>query len=240
MYSLLEYRISLSPSPIPIERLLVNFVCEVPLPPPGRIQVQLTVGDALLRLQRPSANELPMLDVPLDRLFMCLDIDRVIMLLNALLCEEKVLLHSTRLALLVQIGESLLSLMFPFMWQHVYIPLLPQKLADFAQAPTPFLMGMHSADAAELGSLPGVVVVDLDHNVVNTPHPLPALPARAEKKLKQALRENANVFEPHNPELINADCAFDMAPPPCDVKGDERTKPQFKYVNTSQYFDMLL
>ncbi|CAN0375417.1 unnamed protein product, partial [Discosporangium mesarthrocarpum] len=31
------YRISLSEAPLPIERYISNFVCEVPLPPQGQV-----------------------------------------------------------------------------------------------------------------------------------------------------------------------------------------------------------
>ncbi|CAN0266561.1 unnamed protein product, partial [Ectocarpus fasciculatus] len=33
------YRIGLSEAPLPIERYISNFVCEVPLPPQGQVRV---------------------------------------------------------------------------------------------------------------------------------------------------------------------------------------------------------
>jgi hypothetical protein len=32
------YRISISSAPLPIERYIANFVCEVPLPPQGQVR----------------------------------------------------------------------------------------------------------------------------------------------------------------------------------------------------------
>ena len=34
------------------------------------------------------------------------------------------------------------AILFPFTWQHVYIPILPARLLDILQAPVPFLMGI--------------------------------------------------------------------------------------------------
>lgn len=57
------YRITLSDSPMPVERYIANFVSEIPLPPPGQIQVQLTLPDRSLIIARPPRNDLPLVDV---------------------------------------------------------------------------------------------------------------------------------------------------------------------------------
>lgn len=41
-------------------------------------------------------------------------------------------------------AESITTLMFPFQWQHVYVPILPASLLHFLDAPVPYLMGLHS------------------------------------------------------------------------------------------------
>lgn len=39
------------------------------------------------------------------------------------------------------VGEGITSLLFPFAWPHVYVPILPASLHHFLDAPVPFLMG---------------------------------------------------------------------------------------------------
>lgn len=41
-------------------------------------------------------------------------------------------------------AESVTALMFPFQWQHVYVPILPASLLHFLDAPVPYLMGLQS------------------------------------------------------------------------------------------------
>ena len=41
------------------------------------------------------------------------------------------------------VAESLTGLVFPFSWQHVYVPILPASLTHFLDAPVPFIMGLH-------------------------------------------------------------------------------------------------
>ena len=62
--------------------------------------------------------------------------------------------------------------MYPFQWEHVYIPLLPLTLLDYLQAPVPFLMGIHTSSlTTKTGAdiFASCIVVHLDKNQVITP-----------------------------------------------------------------------
>lgn len=45
---------------------------------------------------------------------------------------------------LMTVAEGITTLLFPFQWQHVYVPILPASLQHFLDAPVPYLMGLHS------------------------------------------------------------------------------------------------
>jgi hypothetical protein len=38
--------------------------------------------------------------------------------------------------------ESVLCLLYPFQWAHVYVPILPPMLENFLDAPVPYIMGL--------------------------------------------------------------------------------------------------
>ena len=44
---------------------------------------------------------------------------------------------------LMLVAEGVSALMFPFSWQHVYVPILPASMMHFLDAPVPFVMGLH-------------------------------------------------------------------------------------------------
>ena len=44
---------------------------------------------------------------------------------------------------LMLVAESLSMLIFPFSWQHVYVPILPASMQHFLDAPVPYIMGLH-------------------------------------------------------------------------------------------------
>lgn len=57
-------------------------------------------------------------------------------MLECLLLERKVVLLSSQYSLLTPVVETFLLLMYPFRWQHVYIPLLPEvRSRDRAMPP---------------------------------------------------------------------------------------------------------
>lgn len=61
-------------------------------------------------------------------------VQAVLAVVTCLAWERRVVMFSRRLWLLAEAGEALLALLFPFSWQHVYIPVLPHSLAaDYIQ-----------------------------------------------------------------------------------------------------------
>ncbi|ETV98542.1 hypothetical protein, variant [Aphanomyces invadans] len=216
------YRLSLSEAPLPLERYVANFTAEIPVPPPGRVQVQLTLPECTVLVSRPPTNQLPHADVNFRPLFQMLDLNNVLTVFTCLLLEQKarepVALCSKHLSVLTPIAEALQSLLFPLYWQGAYIPILPSSLLDIIDAPVPFLVGVHSKYLAtsSRSCATDVFFVDLDHNRILPPSNdvgqesvLPKLPDREAGKLRSKLQEVANVFDPFAPEIDKADLAFD-------------------------------
>uniref|UniRef100_A0A7S1TYQ9 UDENN domain-containing protein n=1 Tax=Phaeomonas parva TaxID=124430 RepID=A0A7S1TYQ9_9STRA len=145
------YRVSLSPTPVPLEAYIGSFCHEVPLPPPGRTLVQVAIADQTISFHTPPENA-PMSwsALPYAPLFECLRPADIICLFTCLLLEKHVVLISSQQFLLSTASEAVTSLLFPLRWSHVYIPILPAPLFGVLHAPMPFLIGMHT-DAIEYG-----------------------------------------------------------------------------------------
>merc|ERR1712154_601183 len=116
------YRVTKTPSaPIPVERYLMNFMHEVPVPPMGKTSVQFVVGDVSITLRRAPANQLPFLNVDALNMFKCLSVGNVLTLFKALLQEQKTVLISSHLHLLLEVAETITMLLFPLQLQGVYM-----------------------------------------------------------------------------------------------------------------------
>eukprot|EP00435_Cladocopium_sp_Y103_P050126 s1060_g15.t1 len=81
------------------ERFIVNFVAEMPLPPPGFVVTVALPGFPELAIHRPAPNQLPLLDLPVKRMLQQLKPETVVSLVEALLVEQRIVLHSTCSAL---------------------------------------------------------------------------------------------------------------------------------------------
>ncbi|CAK0847233.1 unnamed protein product, partial [Prorocentrum cordatum] len=161
------------------EALVVNFVAETPLPPPGfSVHVQLQAGacrvrEAPLVLRRPAPNQLPLLDLgsaAAAALRAAAARERGFPRGGAAAGERRVVLHSDHLSLLSAVGEMLVGLVWPLRLAAVYVPLLPNALVDFCGAPMPLMVGIDSqmVDRAEAVCEPHTIFVDLDQSRVRT------------------------------------------------------------------------
>eukprot|EP00258_Populus_trichocarpa_P022182 XP_024438201.1 DENN domain and WD repeat-containing protein SCD1 isoform X3 [Populus trichocarpa] len=152
------------------------MISNVPLPTPGKDRVLFAIENCLLSLEAPPKDGLPHVDISFQPLVQCLDVDNLLKLFTAVLLERRILLRSNKYSLLTIASEAICHLIYPFRWQHVYIPLLFFSGVDYIDAPTPYMMGLHSSvDTSDL-AMDGVVVVDLEYNRISTSEEIPPIP----------------------------------------------------------------
>ena len=118
---------------VPIERLIVHFLDEVPLPPSGKERFEFSIAPfhlthlvPLVRMERPPLNRLPLINLSYSILVDALSVSQIITVVTALLLDQKVIVLSEDVSKIPIVCESLCSLLFPFRWQNPYIPLLPR------------------------------------------------------------------------------------------------------------------
>eukprot|EP01039_Chlorochromonas_danica_P003376 gene3376-3701_t len=196
------YRVSLSTAPLPIERYVTNFMQELPLPPQGRVEVNYTLPELLLQISRPPKNHLPMVDFSYRPLFAFLSVENILTVFTCLCMEMTVCICASNLALLTPVQEALLSLLFPFVWQGCYVPILPQHMIELLDAPVPLLVGLH--DSYLLQTPPerrpnSVIFVHLDSDSIfygsetedlcSSAQPILSLPKGKVDKLRDKLKK---------------------------------------------------
>jgi len=90
--------------------------------------------------------------------------DAMILVLNAMLLEKRIIVLSESLPVLSNCMHALVSLLYPLTWEHIFIPLLPLIHIRCVSAPIPFLIGMHKRHLPQLFKMTvdEVVLVDVD------------------------------------------------------------------------------
>ena len=116
-------------------------------------------------------------DAHFETLMSCLDASNVLLVLNAMVLDSKLMFHSRHVHKLTASLEALCALLFPFDWHHVYVPITPDH-PDFLQMLDeeiimPFMFGLHSDTFARVvqtsSGLSEVFIIDLDRNIVHVP-----------------------------------------------------------------------
>ncbi|KAI4347169.1 hypothetical protein L6164_008005 [Bauhinia variegata] len=160
----------------PLWDVIAHMVFNVPLPTPGEERVLFAIENCLLTVESPPNDGLPHVEISFQPLVQCLDVDNLIRLFTSVLLERRILLRANKYSLLTLVSEAICQLIYPFRWQHVYIPLLFFSGVDYIDAPTPYMMGLHSGVDTSLLAMDGVVVVDLEYNLITTTEEIPSVP----------------------------------------------------------------
>ena len=180
---------------ITIILLIAIFLGGLPL------RLSLGAGDRHI-IHPPLSASVPITGTAVYRLFEELGIHAVVTLFCAVMTEQKILFHSKSYTRLHDACHALTSLMYPFKYSHVYIPLLPAPLLEVLSTPTPFVMGVHASLKNEVCDLLDVIVVDLDGGWLSDCVHIPKLD---ETTYSDLITQLCVVLRP---QLIQADDAF--------------------------------
>uniref|UniRef100_W5KEV6 SET binding factor 2 n=1 Tax=Astyanax mexicanus TaxID=7994 RepID=W5KEV6_ASTMX len=203
----LIYTVYIDTLNFPLEGLVASLLtCMVPVAGGSQKLFSLGAGDRQL-IQTPLNDNLPVTTKSVALLFQQLGIQNVLSLFCAVLTEHKVLFHSTSYQRLEEACRALEALMFPLKYSYPYIPILPSRLLEMLNSPTPFIMGVHSMFQREIHELLDVIIADLDGGTIKIPEciHLSQLPEPLLQNTQNALSVVLH------PDLEIADNAF---PPP--------------------------
>ncbi|XP_051916730.1 DENN domain-containing protein 2A [Hippocampus zosterae] len=160
-----EKRRAISPA---LVQPFMRGIMEAPFPAPGRtISVKNFLpgsGTEVIELCRPSDSRLEHVDF--ECLFSSLSLRLLLRVFASLLLERRVIFTADKLSTLSQSCHAVVALLYPFTWQHTYIPVLPPSMLDIVCTPTPFIVGLLSSSLPRLKELPieEVLVVDLGNS----------------------------------------------------------------------------
>uniref|UniRef100_A0A8C6SSB0 DENN/MADD domain containing 2C n=1 Tax=Neogobius melanostomus TaxID=47308 RepID=A0A8C6SSB0_9GOBI len=175
----------------------MRSVMEAPFPAPGRtVSVKSFLpgsGNEELTLTRPVDSRLEHVDF--DILLQCLSVGRLLQVFASLLLERRVILIADKLSVLSRCSHAVLALLYPFTWQHTFVPVLPASMLDISCSPTPFLIGVLSPCLPELLELPIEELGDEDC----------ILPSKLQAALQQVLEEREAILQQYCHEEHHAD-----------------------------------
>jgi len=225
---------SSSPSDLPVERCISHLLLKVPLPKPGgpAVLVPLPALNCPMILSNPPGKDLPLVDLPFQRLFACLDVPTIVTIVVGLLSlERKLLIVSTRPSLVLDVCELLKALLFPFDLCAPYVPRLTEPFVSCLDFPGAIFVGIFD-DGTKNGlasmvrsNLPeDSAIVDLDTGGINCSgdryevlkhcwNLIPAGPRSILVSEVETLCRDAGIVPGQEPLDSQVDSAFDISVP---------------------------
>ncbi|KAG1946180.1 DENN domain-containing protein 2D [Pimephales promelas] len=136
---------------------------EAPLPAPGHtVRISSFIPEAgteVISLTRPADSWLEHVDF--RSLFRFLTDEELLMVFSAAVMERRIIFLSEELSTLSQVLHAVAALLYPFVWQHTFISIVPTVLIDVCAAPTPFLLGVQKNMLDLLTDHSDLMIVDL-------------------------------------------------------------------------------
>ncbi|KAL8673041.1 MAG: hypothetical protein Q9168_002533 [Polycauliona sp. 1 TL-2023] len=173
----------------PLERYVVNLCAEALSPISSKTQVELSVRELRLFARKEAVNEIPgSRNTDLYALFRALSIPNIVVLLEFILAESRIILLSSHTSMLHLASKALVELLYPLTWSGIFIPVLPARLIQALEAPCPYIVGIERR--YERVELPEdeFVLVDLDQDEIeSTVRPVP-MPRQQRRKLTSLLQ----------------------------------------------------
>jgi len=132
-------------------------------PQPGETLSIQTFEGQNFKLKR-SENNFMLESVSFSQLFKSCGISTVLDIFAGLMCESRLIVLAQNVTKLSSCVNALTALLYPFTWQHVYIPILPKALMSYCCAPMPFIVGVLASNLPELNTYPleECVLLDID------------------------------------------------------------------------------
>ncbi|EDW85799.2 uncharacterized protein Dwil_GK23261 [Drosophila willistoni] len=148
----------------------------------GSLTVFYNSGQNHFIFERPLQFQLP--SIPqnhnLNLYYNFVDPKEMIGVFAAMLAERRIIFTSRHLDRLSSCIQAANAFLYPMVWQHIFIPVLPWEFKDYLGAPMPYLIGVPKAvlETVSNDELGEVVILNCDTKIFESPfddvHDLPA------------------------------------------------------------------
>lgn len=173
----------------PLERY-VKILCTQALQPmSSKVQVEVAIRELRLYARVEARNELPgSRTLDLYPLFRCLTVPNIVVLMEYILSESRIILVSSHTSMLKLASNALLALLWPLEWSGVHIPVVPTRLMEVLDAPIPYICGIvRNSENLNLPQDDDFLMVDLDKNELHATAQPFTLPRQQRRKLVSLL-----------------------------------------------------
>ncbi|XP_078433160.1 DENN (AEX-3) domain-containing protein [Wolffia australiana] len=108
-----------------------------------------------------------------------LRLENILLMFAGALLEKQIVVVCSNLGVLSALVLSVIPLIQPYQWQSLLMPVLPNNMLDFLDAPVPYVVGIKNRVPEVQSKLSNVILIDINKNQVKS-QSMPNLPRQKE------------------------------------------------------------
>ena len=132
-----------------LNELLMYLIHSIPIPSGNTfIKFPLPYNNALKKniiIESPKFQDVNTLNSNICELLKIFRIKNIIKIFRLLIFEKKIVFIDSNYSRLTDVMNSFLSLLYPFRWVNVYVPIMSIQMIQYLETFLPFLVGVHSS-----------------------------------------------------------------------------------------------
>ena len=205
-----EYYLSSEKKTIPLEKIILNLLCNIPMPPNGLFEISYKFNNEIneqninkeIKIKRHKYNELKNIDDNLFLIFSIFDfnIDIFIDIFKYSLYEIKTLIFGSNVNYLCLIINGILSSLYPFNYSFQVSSCVPNNAFDVLESISPYILGINqkynesffSDNKIEINDV-DLMIIDIDNKTITikseNKENYPDLPKIYYKKIKSGIED---------------------------------------------------
>ena len=206
LYQLYDYS-QIKKVKIPIEKIVLNILCNITIPPRGIHYYQYNMCNDFKRINIISErmNRLKNFDKDLNIIFQNFNIDNFIEIFKYTLFEIKTIIFSTNINNLCTMILCLISILYPFIYPFQVSSCVREDAFEILESISPYILGINQKYDAHFFSKNKIenkkanfLIIDLDNKEYYTllMEDLPEIPKGILKKFKAKLETNLAKYQP--------------------------------------------
>ena len=201
-----NYYINNGKKKIPLEKIILNILCNIPIPPNGLFELSYKFKNEgyenknfnEIKIKEHKYNELKSIDYNVNIILSIFNIDNLLEIFKYTLYEIKTLIFSTNINNLCIFVNGILSLIYPFNYSFQVSSCVPKNALDVLESISPYIFGINQIYTESFFkdnniSIDGVdlMIIDIDNKKViiktDNKKDYPDLPPSYFKKLKSGI-----------------------------------------------------
>ena len=140
-----NYYIDKTPKKIPLEKIILNILLNIPIPPKGLLEFEYNLNEKneKIIIKKEKMNQLFCINDQLKIIFDKFSINKILIIFFNILFENKIIFFSSNVNYISYFIYGLISLLFPFYYSFQISSSIPKEAFDILESISPFILGIN-------------------------------------------------------------------------------------------------